>query len=219
MVARNMRMPPTPLASSDVVFPVRPRCLKMNLTKVSKSPNLSRHRKEVTYGCIVEDGVDSGPCEAQRLALRIRRDCRPGKLTLLENHDEHRNDHSLEERSVSQETGVLIEAQFDLVQQSRSVVLREASSRGLNLKAMLCLHLQEFELNQFVVGRQTADLADDSQAFILPALGHEPTGTGRHEQDANTQCESWNGLDTDRNQPGSIGLAWAGATDVVCAVS
>lgn len=50
-----------------------------------------------------------------------------GLLTLLENHDEDGNHDSFEERSVGQETGVLMVAKLDFVHQPWGVVLREFS--------------------------------------------------------------------------------------------
>lgn len=138
---------------------------------------------------------------------------------MLKDHNEDRDDNPLKKGSISQETEVFMETQFNLVHEARSVVLREASRRSLDLEAMLGLHLQVFELDQLMIGGQTANLGNDRKTFLFAPLGHKPTGTGRHKHDANTKSKSRSHLDANRNQPGSVRLTGAGATDVVCAVS
>lgn len=63
-----MRIPPTPLASSEMVFPVRPRSLKMNFGRLANA-SVPFCDKDATYGCIVENSIDSGPCEKEKVSF------------------------------------------------------------------------------------------------------------------------------------------------------
>lgn len=97
--------------------------------------------------------------------------------TLLENHDKDRNNNALEQRPVLQQAEILVEPEFQVVHEPRSMVLREARFGGFNLEPMLRLHLQVLDLHEFVVGSRRADFGNDGQTLVFSSSGHEPAGT------------------------------------------
>lgn len=96
--------------------------------------------------------------------------------------------------------------------------MREPLSNTPLLKERLGLDLKEFELDEFMVGRQVAELGEDRARFVFAAVVEEPSGRERHPDHADEEDEGGDELDADRDEPGGVGLGiGCCAADVVAA--
>jgi hypothetical protein len=155
---------------------------------------------------------------------------------LLEDHGEDGDKDSLAEGSVGEEGGVVVESKLEVVAEASGLELRELCSRSVDFEHVLGLDFEEFELYDLAVLGCSSEVGENVQSFVFTVVGYEPARTMtcqytgsfhrlwkvsplRKPHDTNTKDDSRGKLNTNRNQPCSIGLGITSATDVVGAVS
>ena len=95
----------------------------------------------------------------------------------------------------------------------------EVLSRCAFLEHGLCLDLQEFQLDELVVGGEVSERSQVASRFVLASMVYQPSWGERHPYHSDYEDECWHELKADRYEPCGVGLGLeGGASDVVGSV-
>ncbi len=138
---------------------------------------------------------------------------------LLEEHDQPTGCNTLHVILGSEAVGVLGNLDLD---EASVVLVGESWISGCKSTLFgkgLGLDLEVLDLNQLVLHWEFSQPSESLQSLLLTADLNEPSWREWHEPDANGENDSWTSLDDGRHTPCHVGLALAGAANVVGAVT
>ena len=95
----------------------------------------------------------------------------------MEDHGEDGDKDSLAKRPIGEQGRVIVESELEIVHEASGLVLRELRSRSVDLKHVLSLDLEEFELHNLTVPGCSSEIGKDVQSLVLTVIRYEPTGT------------------------------------------
>jgi hypothetical protein len=137
---------------------------------------------------------------------------------LLEEHGHGGDSNSLEHSLRLEQGSNSHELQLESVPSGLCLQVWEVLGDAALLEEGLGLDLEELELDEFVIGREVAEVGEDGPGLLLAAVVEEPAGGEGHPDHADEEDDGRDNLDTDRDEPGGVGLGLLrGASDVVAA--
>jgi hypothetical protein len=95
----------------------------------------------------------------------------------------------------------------------------EALRDAALLEERLGLDLEELELDELVALGKVAQVGEDLTGLLLAAVVEQPSRGEGHPDHADEEDDGRAELQTDGDEPGSVGLALVGAADEVAAAA
>jgi hypothetical protein len=137
---------------------------------------------------------------------------------LLEEHDKRSDGNTLKGILCPENLRILPQLLQPAVRLPLVGELGEILPEDAFLKDTLSLDLKQLDLNKLVVGIGATQACEGLDRVVHAALLDEPARGVGEEPDADGEDDSGNALDYEREAPCPVGLAFAGAADVVRAV-